>query len=410
MKKVIFLVDMQSFFASVEKAKHYKNLDQPLVVSGDPKRRSGVILAACPLAKKSGIKNGERLWEAQQKCPHLVVVPPTMQEYIDSSLAITEILERYTDIVEPYSIDEQFMDLTHSQKLFGDPYEIARQIQHDIQKQIRVRARVGIGENKVLAKMACDNFAKKTKEGIFHLKKEELTHTLWPMPIENLFRAGTRMSHHLRMMAIRTIGELAQTDVKKIKKRWGIHGQVLWMNANGVDYSPVSTSSTNSQKAIGHGMTLPSDYRKKEDIKVVLLELCEEVCLRARSSHVMGQTITLSMSGASYDHPTGFHRQLTMMEPTNVTTSVFHYACELLETFWDTFPIRRLGVSLSSLTSDQMVQLSLFDPDQEHRIQLGYTMDEINVKYGKTSIRRASALLQASQSDERAAKIGGHYK
>ncbi|WP_416150747.1 DNA polymerase IV [Salipaludibacillus sp. HK11] len=410
MKKVIFLVDMQSFFASVEKAKHYQDLNRPLVVSGDPTRRSGVILAACPLAKTYGIKNGERLWEAEQKCPDLVTVPPHMQEYIDNSITITDILESFTDLVEPYSIDEQFMDITHSQKLFGTPYEIAEHVQHEIYSKLKVVARVGIGENKVLAKMACDNFSKKNQNGIFWLKKENIQETLWPLPIEKLFRAGGKMSQHLRRRAIRTIGELAQTDVNKIKKLWGIHGQVLWMNAHGVDYSPISLSSTNSQKGIGNGMTLPRDYSEKKEIKVVLLELCEEVCRRTRMAGVMAETVSLSLSGANYDLPTGFHRQQKMPEPTNMTMEVFRHACELLETFWDQQPIRRLHVSLTNLTSDQSIQLNLFQQDRSQSINLGYTTDEITNKYGKTAVMRATSLLPASQVLERSAKIGGHYK
>jgi len=410
MKKVIFLVDMQSFYASVEKAKHHQDLDRPLVVSGDPTRRSGVILAACPLAKKYGIKNGERLWEAQQKCPDLIMVPPHMQEYIDNSIVITDILESFTDLVEPYSIDEQFMDVTHSQKLFGTPYEIAKHIQHEIYSKLKVVARVGIGENKVLAKMACDNFSKKNKDGIFFLEKETLHETLWPLPIEKLFRAGEKMSQHLRRRAIRTIGDLAQTDVNKIKKIWGIHGQVLWMNAHGVDHSPISLSSTNSQKAIGNGMTLPRDYSEKAEIKVVLLELCEEVCRRARMARVIAETISLSFSGASYEIRTGFHRQQKMAEPTNMTMEVFHYACQLLETFWDQESIRRLHVSLSNLLSDQTIQLNLFQQDRAQSINLGYTTDEITYKYGKNAVMRAASLLPASQAKERSAKIGGHYK
>ncbi|WP_257822845.1 DNA polymerase IV [Salipaludibacillus agaradhaerens] len=410
MKKVIFLVDMQSFFASVEKAKYYHHLNQPLVVSGDPERRSGVILAACPLAKQAGIKNGERLWEAREKCPNLISVPPHMQEYIDNSLAITDILKSITDLVEPYSIDEQFMDVTYSQKLFGTPEDIARHIQHEIYLKLRVFARVGISENKVLAKMACDTFSKHKPNGIFHLKKDEIENVLWPLPIEKLFRAGSKMVRHLQRRAIRTIGDLALTDVAKIKKEWGIHGQVLWMNAHGIDYSPVSLSTTDGQKGIGNGMTLPRDYHEITDIKVVLLELCEEVCRRARHAHVMGQTVTLGVTGSSYNIKTGFHRQITIPDPTNITLETYCFACELFETFWDGQPIRRLHVSLTNLVSDDSIQLSLFKEKRPDQIKLGYETDKILTKYGKTSLVRASSLLASSQAKDRAAKIGGHYK
>lgn len=159
----ILLVDMQSFYASVEKAEapHLKN--RPVIVSGDPERRSGVVLAACPLAKRYGVKNAERLWEAQAKCPDAVIVRPRMQRYIDVSVMITELFERYTDLVEPYSIDEQFLDVTGSRRLFGDPFTIAKSIQQAIMREFGIYARVGIGPNKALAKMACDHFAKKKR-------------------------------------------------------------------------------------------------------------------------------------------------------------------------------------------------------------------------------------------------------
>ena len=166
-EKVVFLVDMQSFYASVEKSDHPELNGKPVVVAGDPERRSGVVLAACPIAKRQGVKNAERLWEAQQKCPEAIVIRPRMQRYLDVSLRITKILECFTDQVEPYSIDEQFMDVTGSQTLFGAPHEIAKKVQAAILKMTGVRARVGIGPNKVLAKIACDNFAKKSKTGIF---------------------------------------------------------------------------------------------------------------------------------------------------------------------------------------------------------------------------------------------------
>ncbi len=401
---------MQSFYASIEKARSPHLQHKPLVVSGDPKRRSGVILAACPLAKKSGIKNGERLWEAEQKCLDLVVVPPKMQDYITTSVEITNILEEYTDLVEPYSIDEQFIDVTGSQMLFGPPLEIAKKIQQEIWRSTKVRARIGIGENKVLAKMACDNFSKKNKTGIFWLKKEELEQTLWQLPVEKMFGVGGRMASHLRNMGIRTIGQLAAVPLPRLKDQWGINGHVLWMTANGDDLSPVTTASHDGQKAIGHGMTLPRDYISLAEIRVVLLELCEEVCMRARKSKVMGQTVTVSVSGASYEIKTGFHRQATLYEPTNYVMDVFRLAEGLFLQFWDQNPIRKLSVSLTKLCHDNELQLSLFDTARNKKVDLGYVMDGIKERYGTTALIRASSLTKAGQAFERAQKIGGHYK
>ena len=408
-EKVIFLVDMQSFYASVEKAERPELKEKPVVVSGDPERRNGIILAACPIAKKYGVKTAEALWQALQKCPQAVVIQPRMQHYLDVSLNITEILERFTDLVEPYSVDEQFMDVTGSQRLFGDPITIAEKVQLAIQKETGIYARIGIGPNKLLAKVACDNFAKQNDTGIFWLTKENMRTYMWPLPVGNLFGIGSRMKQHLFFMGIHTIGGLANCPLDKLKKRWGINGHVLWMSANGIDYSPVKPETFHTQKAIGHHMTLPRDYRKQANIKVVLLELCEEVCRRARQHHVMGHTVSVSVRGADFDSPTGFHRQKKMAYPTNNTVDMFKVAWELFLTFWDHEPVRSLGVSLSQLCSDRIFQLNLFE-NVEQRLRIGYVMDEIKERFGSTAIIRASSLTEAGQAFERAKKLGGHYK
>ncbi|MCY7729997.1 DNA polymerase IV, partial [Bacillus safensis] len=208
-ERAILLVDMQSFYASVEKVEAPHLKDVPLIVSGDPERRSGVVLAACPLAKKRGVQNASRLWEAQEKCPEAVVVRPRMQRYLDVSVMMTELLEQYTDLVEPYSIDEQFLDITGSVTLLGSPREIAQNIQTTIMNQTGIYARVGIGPNKVLAKMACDHFAKKNTSGIYELRADRVAADLWPLPVGKLFGVGKRMEHHLKRMGISTIGTLA---------------------------------------------------------------------------------------------------------------------------------------------------------------------------------------------------------
>ncbi len=175
---------------------------------------------------------------------------------MDASIQLTTILEQFTDLVEPFSIDEQFIDVTGSQKLFGAPKEIARKVQQQIQKDLKVRARIGISENKVLAKMACDHFAKKNTEGIFSLKQNELEQVLWPLSIDKLYGVGSKMTKHFRNMGIRTIGHLAKMPLEHLTAKWGVPGHVLWLTANGIDASPVTRELTAGQKAIGHGMTL----------------------------------------------------------------------------------------------------------------------------------------------------------
>lgn len=409
MEKIIFLVDMQSFYASIEKSADPSLQNKPVVVAGDPERRSGIILAACPIAKQYGVETAEALWQAKEKCPELIVVRPRMKLYIDLSYQITKILERFTDQVEVFSVDEQFMDLTGTERLFGDKYAVAKQIQYEIQEELGVYARVGMGPNKVFAKIACDAFAKKNKDGMFYLSPNNMKETMWKLPVGKMFGVGSRMERHFHRMGIQTIGDLANYPVHYLKKRWGINGEVLSNIANGIDYSPVTTKTHNGQKAVGHHMTLPRDYETLEDVKIVLLELCEEVAKRARAKNYRGHTLSLGIRGANFDVPTGFHRQIKLTSPTNYGMDLFHAALKLLYKHWDGLPVRSVGVTLSQLQSADVYQLSLFNPSVE-KDQLSKAMDDIRMKFGQTAIVRASSLKDAGQVFDRAQKIGGHYK
>lgn len=406
---VIFLVDMQSFYASVEKVDFPELANKPIIVSGDPERRSGVVLAACPLAKKSGVQNASRLWEARQKCPNAVIVRPRMQRYLDVSIQITNTLSRFTNLVEAYSIDEQFLDVTASTRLFGEPFAMAQSIRSTIMNEFGINARVGIGPNKVLAKMACDHFSKKNKNGIFQLDSSNMQQQLWPLPIGKMFGVGSRMNRHLQGMGIFTIGQLAKFPVDLLKKRWGINGQLLWQIANGIDHSPVTVNTHDQQKAIGHHMTLPRDYEDPQEIKVVLLELSEEVARRSRFKEYIGSTVSVTIRGASFDFPTGFHRQVKLFSPTNFGMDIFHSAFQLFEKHWDGSPIRSVGVTLSQLQPAHDYQLSLFDV-QIKKEMISKALDSIYIKYGPKAIVRASSITQAGQAYHRAEKVGGHYK
>ncbi|WP_248926426.1 DNA polymerase IV [Paenibacillus hamazuiensis] len=407
--RVIMMADCQSFYASVEKAAHPEYENRPVVVAADPEFHSGIILAACPIAKQWGITTAERLGEALRRCPELVVVRPRMQEYIDVSLQITKILESFTDLVEPYSIDEQFVDVTGSLRLFGTPLDIAKAMQERIRVETGVYTRIGISENKVLAKMACDNVAKKHPTGLCLMPKTEMERMLWPLPVNKMFMVGSRMTRHLNRMGIYTIGQLAVTPIEKLRKKWGVNGEVLWRIANGIDDSPVDPYTHRQMENIGHNMTLPREYAAWDEIKVVLLELTELACRRCREHGVMGNTVSVGCSGSISGRSSGFHRQMKLPDPTYVTEEVFEAACRLFRKHWDGEPIRRIGVSLDGLTSDQQYQLTLFD-NRVQKMALARVTDGIKQKYGDASIMRASSATKAGQAQDRARKIGGHYK
>lgn len=407
--KFIFLVDMQTFYASCEKADHPEYRNRPVIVAGDPEQRSGIVLAADPMAKDLGVETAEFVSQALIKCPQAVIVRPRMQHYIDVSLKITDILYSFTDLVEPFSIDEQFMDVTGSQTLFGQPYNIAKMIQDRIMEATRIYARIGIGSTKVLSKLACDLFAKKNSSGIFELTRNNLKDKLWPVPIGKMFGVGHRMERHLNGMGLRTIGMLAQYPVELLRKRWGVNGVVIWQTANGIDPSPVRPNSHNEQKAIGCGMTLPMDFADEKFIKGVLLELCEEVGRRVRAKHYRGSLVSAGVRGADFNFPTGFYRQIKIPFSSNYGLDIYHAATQLFDQYWDRSPIRALSVTLGELQSDHEYQLDAF-ARLEEKDQLNQAMDSIYQKYGEKAIFRGPSLYSSSQLGNRAAKIGGHWK
>jgi DNA polymerase-4 len=401
---VIFLVDCQSFYASCEKAANPQYRNKPLVVAGDPERRSGIVLAACPLAKEYNVTTAETLRESLAKCPELVVVMPRMQEYIRISLQITTILESYTPLVEPFSIDETHADVTGCTALFGlGPHELAKHIQQRILIETGIYVRVGIGENKLLAKMACDNFAKRNASGVFELTKDNLPGELWELPTNKMFGVGSRTMVHLYNVGLRTIGDVARQSLPELKsklekyhkRKCDILAQVLWATANGIDHSPVTPDAFSKQKGIGRQTTLPVDFDKTRDIEVVLLELASLVCQRSRQKGYMGTTVHVGIQGADFDRPTGFYKQMKLDDPSNLTGEIYSAAKKLLYKH--------------HLQSDEVFQLTLFG-ERERQLELEKTMDTIKDRHGETAILFASSLSQAGQARFLSKKIGGHYK
>ncbi|MEC0229272.1 DNA polymerase IV [Paenibacillus alba] len=417
-ERTIFLADCESFYASVEKADHPGFKDKPVAVAGDPALRSGIILAACPVAKKYGVSTAERLGEALKKCPELVVMRPRMQHYIDISLMITKIYEEFTDQVEVFSIDEQFLDVTASLPLFGDPLTIAEAIQRKVLRQTGVRVRIGISSNKILAKIATDIWAKKNSSGVYTLHPSKLAETLWEQPVSKMFGVGSRMTAHFAKLGMYTVGDVAQTPLPQLKNKFrarfgkqsDIHAEVMWRTANGLDDSPVTpTTFDTAPKSIGHMMTLPRDYEESSEVNTILLELTEEVCRDCRRKGYMASIVTVSCMCSPFDAPTGFSRQMKMPDPTNHTRTVFEAVKQLFYKFWDTMPVRRAGVMLSQFVEDHTYQLTLFE-DQIKARALEKVTDSIKDRYGNAAIVRASSMTTAGQAQTRALKIGGHYK
>jgi DNA polymerase-4 len=415
--KVIFLIDCQSFYASVEKAARPELKDKPVAI-GDPERPSGIILAACPIAKASGVTTAERLNQGRAKCPDLVVIRPRMGTYIKISLLITKIYESFTPLVEPYSIDEQFLDVTGSLRSFESVEELAKRIQTKVLLSTGVWTRVGIGPTKILSKMATDNFAKKRPEGIFTLDYSNIETELWPLPVHQMFMVASGMGRHFYRMGLNRIGDIARLELGDFKRRMryemgkqsDIQAEYYWQTARGLDPSPVVSSIRKKLKSVSHGKALRSSlYHKLADIEVVLLELVVEVCRRARRHGYMGRVVSVGAVETDEERSSWFNRQTTLDQPTSLTHEVAAAAQMLFEKYWTGMPISRLFISLTQLTDDSVYQLTLFD-DRSRAYSLERAMDEIKDRYGSDSILRASSLLESGVARERAAQIGGHFK
>ncbi|PTX65052.1 DNA polymerase-4 [Melghirimyces profundicolus] len=400
-ERIVLLADMNAFYASVEQALDPSLRHRPLIVCGDPERRHGIVLAASYEAKAFGVKTGMPVSQAKELCPDAQLVPPRMSTYVQVSVRIVDILKQFSPLVEPFSIDEAFVELTGCEKLFGDAEIAARRIQRQIHEETGVHSSIGVGPNKLLAKMAADL---KKPRGLTVLNREDVPGRVWPLPVIRLFGVGNRMERHFHRMGIRTIGDLARTDPELLHHRFGIIGRVLHQSAHGIDDSPVDPFSLDGNKSIGHQFTLPRDYTEEAELRLVLRELAEEVAGRARKAGYVGRTVSLTLKGADFR---SIHRTLTMPDPSNLGRPLFQTAMELFHRHWTGQPVRLVGVTLSNLSPDSGTQLSLFqEADKERR--LAEAVDEIRDKFGTRSIFLARSLTGASVFADRAGKIGGH--
>ncbi|AIQ68439.1 DNA polymerase IV [Paenibacillus graminis] len=416
--RVILLSDCQAFYASVEKAAHPEYRDKPIAV-GDPSRMNGIVLAACPIAKAQGVTTASRVGEALAKCPELIVIRPRMGTYIKVSLLISEIYRTYTDLVEPYSIDEQFLDVTGSLAYFGGSLkDMIQKIQHHVLLSTGVWTRIGIGSTKVMAKMATDNYAKKMKEGIYELTFNQLESTLWRLPVQDMFMVASRMTKNFWRMGISTIGDIARMELPEFKQRMrttmgkqsDIQAEYYWQTARGLDPSPVVTGIRHQIKSVGHGKALRWNlYTRLTDIEVVLLELVIEVCQRARRYRYMGAVVSISVLETDGESSCSYERQMTLPEPSSLTHEVAAAALTLFMDNWSGLPVGRLAITLSRLSDDGVIQLTLFD-DRVRSYNKERAIDGIKARYGNQALIRASSLLESGVARERAEQIGGHYR
>jgi len=390
---VIFHVDANSAFLSWSAAYKVKVLGEeldirtvPSVVAGDKASRHSIILAKSLPAKKYGIQTGEPLFQALEKCPDLIVVQPDYTLYVEASRHFVAMLRQFSPAVEQYSIDEAWVDMTGTERLWGSPRLAAEKMRSRIWDELGFTVNIGISSNKLLAKMAGD-FEKPNK--VHTLFPEEVESKFWPLPVRDLFLVGAATERKLKMLGIYTIGDLAKADVKALKKRLGKHGETIWHFANGRNADAV-TPEPAENKGYGNSVTTAHDVLTHEVAHQVLLSLCETVAMRMRKDSKCGSCVSVHLRTNEFHH---FSHQAMLHGATNITGELFEAACRIFDEAWDgVTPLRQLGVQMTRLSSEPYQQYDLFsglNPQQyEKKLRLDETVDALRDKFGEDILRR----------------------
>ena len=392
-KKTIFHIDVNSAFLSWEAV--YRMTEEgeerdlrtiPSIVGGDREMRHGVVLAKSTPAKKYGIVTGEPIAHALQKCPDLVIVPSRHHIYEYYSGKFMAILREYSPDVEPYSIDEAFMDMTGMEQLFGPPVSCAYKLKDRIKEELGFTVNVGISTNHLLAKMAGDL---KKPDMVHTLFPEEIETKMWPLPVEDLFFVGRATAAKLHTLGIHTIGELAKSDRGLLHDHLKSTGDTIWKFANGID-EVVQGSKNREAKGYSNETTLAHDVTEKEEAEEILLALVEQVSGRLRADGKKAEVISVGIKDAWF---VSSSHQCVLPNPSAGTKELYEHACRLLSEFWDGKPIRLLNFYVSRLTEEEGRQLSLFDTtDYEKQEKAEQAMDAIRSKFGAGAVKRAAFL------------------
>lgn len=385
--RTILHSDMNNCYASIELLHHPELRGKPLAVGGDPEARHGIVLAKDQLAKKAGVQTGMALWQARQVCPDIVFVPPRMDLYLRFSRLAHEIYADYTDMQEPFGVDESWLDVTDSCTLKGDGFQIANQISNRIKRELGITVSIGVSWNKIFAKLGSDY---KKPDAITVISKENYKDIVWKLPASDLLYVGKSTEKKLRTLGILTIGQLAQADPKLLKSIFGKMGLVLSLFANGEDQTPVNKENIHAPiKSIGNSTTTPRDLETYEDVAIITYALSESVSARLRENNFACNVVEISVRD---NELYSFTRQKKISNPTDITNEIAETALELFRGNykWEK-PIRSIGVRASDLTNPCCAtQLSLF-VDEAYRDKLrraDRTVDEIRRRFGYKSIQR----------------------
>ncbi len=388
--RVILHCDCNNFFASVETVLNpeYKNV--PLAVCGSQDDRHGIVLAKNELAKKYNIKTAETVFSAKKKCPGLVICSPHYEKYAEYSERANAIYYKYTDMVEQFGIDESWLDVTASKKLFGTGYEIAEKIRKEIRDTLGITVSIGVSFNKVFAKLGSDY---KKPDAITVIDRENFKKIIFPLPVSDLLFVGPKTKAALSAMGIKTIGDLANSDSDLLTQRLGKNGAMIHKYANGNDNSPVATEKEDA-KSISNGFTFKHDLVGREEARIGIDYLSEEIGAKLRRQGLRCGVVALTVKDEFLN---SIRRQVQINPPTDISREIADSAFSLLFENWrETKPIRMLTVSAMDLSSYGAEQINLFDTEEDDRREknkkIDNAVDKIRQKYGIESITNGSII------------------
>ena len=389
MERTILHCDLNGFFASVELLEHPELQDKPVAVCGDPESRHGIILAKNEPAKKFGIKTAETIWQAQRKCPDLVLLPSHHDKYRHYSKLVNEIYEKHTDLVEPFGIDESWLDVTGSMHLFGGSGKaVADKLRREIRETLGLTISVGVSFNKVFAKLGSDY---KKPDATTIITRENFRDIVWPLPVTDLLFVGRSSAQTLAKFGVRTIGELAAFDRAALTGLLGKQGEQLWQYANGLENSPVAPAGAYvPPKSVGNGETFPHDLVGFDQMREGLRPLADQVAMRLRKHHMKCTGLQLTIRDP---HFRDICRQRPLNAPTCTSLELLRVAIEILTDCWNEgAPVRALTLTAISLVPEEQAaeQFNLFDTAapqrREKRETLERTVDQLRAKYGADKI------------------------
>ena len=387
MERVILHCDCNAYFASVECIDRPELRHVPMAVCGNPESRHGIILAKNELAKKYGIQTAETLWQAKKKCPSLTLVPPHHDRYQYYCGVINRIYGDYTDQVEAFSIDESWLDVTGSQKLFGDGKTIADELRRRVREELGLTISVGLSFNKVFAKLGSDY---QKPDATTVISRENFREILFPLPVRDMLFVGANAAAELNRKGILTIGDLANTPLPRLHDLLGRMGDTLWAYANGLDDSPVRRAGEGDPvKSISNSITFHRNLEGEEDLKTGLLMLADSVGARMRRQQVEGYTVQVQIKSPELKV---ISRQETLKTPTASTRDIYQTAMNIVRRSWDMRrPVRMLSVGCTHFAeSSAPVQISLFDEGTDGRhakqAKLESAVDDIRRRFGAGSI------------------------